>query len=197
MRRSSSSPVKLATGRGRSRHRLTSDDRAGGKGRCTQLQLARSCSPLSGSRSDQSPICDLRLGARAPQRLCRRQTCVGKSYFGAALADVACRIGHRALYTRVPRLLEDLHLARTAGALTSSLGKFSCIDVLMLDDFLLNPMAEEDRRGLLEVLADRYGHSSIVVASQLTTKPGTPLLETRPSPMPSAIASSITRTSSH
>ena len=42
------------------------------------------------------------------------KTGVGKSYLGAALADVACRGGHRALFTRVPRLLEDLHLARTS-----------------------------------------------------------------------------------
>jgi DNA replication protein DnaC len=53
---------------------------------------------------------------------------------------------------------EELHLARTAGTLTSLLGKLSRVDVLVLDDFLLNPMTDAERRSLLEVLEDRYGH---------------------------------------
>ena len=43
------------------------------------------------------------------------KTGVGKSYLGAALADTACRAGHRALFVRVPRLLEELTLARVSG----------------------------------------------------------------------------------
>ena len=95
---------------------------------------------------------------------------MGKGYLGAALADVACRNGHRALFTRVPRLLEELHLARIAGTFTSLLGKLSRIDVLVLDDFLLNPMTDEERRSLLEVLEDRYDRSSTVITTQLATK---------------------------
>ncbi len=98
------------------------------------------------------------------------KTGVGKTYLGAALADVACRNGHRALFARVPRLLEELHLARAAGTLTSLLGKLSRVDVLVLDDFLLNPMTDAERRSLLEVLEDRYGHSSTVITTQLATK---------------------------
>jgi len=98
------------------------------------------------------------------------KTGVGKSYFAAALADVACRSGHRALFTRVPRLLEELHLARVSGTFSSTLGKLSRIDVLVLDDFLLNPMTDQERRDLLEVLEDRYGRSSTVITTQLATK---------------------------
>ena len=98
------------------------------------------------------------------------KTGVGKSYFGAALADVACRTGHRALFTRVPRLLEELNLARTSGTFASLLGKLSRIDVLVLDDFLLNPMTDDERRNLLEVLEDRYDRSSTVITTQLATK---------------------------
>jgi DNA replication protein DnaC len=70
------------------------------------------------------------------------KTGVGKSYVGAALADAACRAGYRALFTRVPRILEELALARAAGEYSSLLGKLSRIDVLVLDDFLLNPMTD-------------------------------------------------------
>jgi DNA replication protein DnaC len=95
------------------------------------------------------------------------KTGVGKSYLGAALADAACRAGHRALFVRVPRLLEELTLARVSGASSSLLGKLARIEVLVLDDFLLNPMSDEQRRDLLEVLEDRYDKTSTVITTQL------------------------------
>ncbi len=98
------------------------------------------------------------------------KTGVGKSYVGSALADAACRAGYRALFVRVPRLLEELALAHAAGAYASLLGKLSRIDVLVLDDFLLNPMTDSERRDLLEVVEDRYDRSSTVITSQMPTK---------------------------
>jgi DNA replication protein DnaC len=98
------------------------------------------------------------------------KTGVGKSYVGSALADAACRAGYRALFVRVPRLLEELALARAAGSYASLLGKLSRIDVLVLDDFLLNPVNEGERRDLLEVVEDRYDQSSTVITSQMPTK---------------------------
>jgi DNA replication protein DnaC len=98
------------------------------------------------------------------------KTGVGKSYVGSALADAACRAGYRALFVRVPRLLEELALAHAAGAYASLLGKLSRIDVLVLDDFLLNSMTDSERRDLLEVVEDRYDRSSTVITSQMPTK---------------------------
>ena len=97
-------------------------------------------------------------------------TGVGKSFIASALADAACRKGHRALFVRVPRLLEELALARASGAYGSTLSKIAKVDVLILDDFLLAPLKEAERRDLLEVLEDRYGKSSTVMTSQLPTK---------------------------
>ncbi|HEY8943228.1 MAG TPA: IS21-like element helper ATPase IstB [Polyangiaceae bacterium] len=98
------------------------------------------------------------------------KTGVGKSYLGSALADAACRTGYRALFMRVPRLLEEMALARAAGDYSSLLGKLSRIDVLVLDDFLLNPMTDVERRDLLEVLEDRYDRTSTVITTQVPTK---------------------------
>lgn len=98
------------------------------------------------------------------------KTGVGKSYLGSALADTACRQGYRAIFFRVPRLLEELALARAAGEYASLLGKLSRIDVLVLDDFLLNPMNDVERRDLLEVVEDRYDRSSTVITTQMPTK---------------------------
>jgi DNA replication protein DnaC len=98
------------------------------------------------------------------------KTGVGKSYVGAALADAACRTGYRSLFFRVPRLLEELALARASGVYASLLGKLSRIDVLVLDDFLLNPMTDIERRDLLEVIEDRYDKTSTVITTQMPTK---------------------------
>src|SRR5688572_16414986 len=98
------------------------------------------------------------------------KTGVGKSYLGAALADSACRSGNRAAFFRVPRLLEELALARAAGEYGALLGKLSRVHVLVLDDFLLNPMTAAERRDLLEVIEHRYDRSSTVITTQMPTK---------------------------
>lgn len=97
-------------------------------------------------------------------------TGVGKSYLGAALAHAACRQGYRALSMRMPRLLNDLTIARGDGSYGALLQRIAKVDVLVLDDFLLAPMNDRERRDLLEVLEDRYDRSSTVITSQIPTK---------------------------
>lgn len=98
------------------------------------------------------------------------RTGVGKSYLAAALAQAACRNGMSALCARVPRLAHELSIARADGSYTALLARLARLDVLVLDDFLIAPLKDTERRDLLEVLEDRYGHSSTVVTSQVPTK---------------------------
>jgi len=97
-------------------------------------------------------------------------TGVGKSFLANALAQAAIRQGFRALFVRVPRLLEQLAIARASADYSATLERIARIDVLILDDFLLAPMTDVERRDLLEVLEDRYGKNSTVLTSQLGTK---------------------------
>src|SRR5450432_443536 len=97
-------------------------------------------------------------------------TGVGKSYLGAALAQAACRNGFRALCTRVPRLVNELAIARADGSYAVMLAKLARTDVLVLDDFLIAPLKDTERRDLLEVLEDRYDRSSTVITTQVPTK---------------------------
>jgi DNA replication protein DnaC len=109
--------------------------------------------------------------ARAKQNvIVHGATGVGKSYFGAALAEAACRRGMRALFVRVPRLVEELAVARISGAYATTLARIAKVDVLVLDDFLLSPMKDAERRDLLEVIEDRYDRASTVITSQVPTK---------------------------
>ncbi|MGH8286194.1 MAG: IS21-like element helper ATPase IstB [Steroidobacteraceae bacterium] len=94
----------------------------------------------------------------------------GKSFLGAALAQAACRSGYRALCTRVPRLLAELAIARADGTYIATLARIAKVHVLVLDDFLLAPIEDSERRDLLEILEDRYGKTSTVITSQVPTK---------------------------
>ena len=97
-------------------------------------------------------------------------TGVGKSFLGGSLAQAACRQGLRALCVRTPRLLQALAVARADGTYSQELARIAKISVLVLDDFLLAPMSDVERRDLLEVLEDRYDRASTVITTQLPTK---------------------------
>ena len=91
----------------------------------------------------------------------------GKTFVACALAQAALRRGHRALYLRVPRLLDELVLARADGRLPRLLTAWGKIDVLALDDLALQPIAPARAADLLEVIEDRHGLRSTIVTSQL------------------------------
>jgi DNA replication protein DnaC len=97
-------------------------------------------------------------------------TGTGKSYVAAALTEAACRRGYRALRTRVPRLLGELAIARADGSYGAALSRLSKLDVLVLDDLLIAPLKDTERRDLIEVLEDRYDQRSTIVTSQVPTK---------------------------
>ena len=94
-------------------------------------------------------------------------TGVGKTYLGCALAGAAIRAGHTALYLRVPRLLTELATARLDGRLPRLLAAWARIEVLVLDDFALQPLTDAGAADLLEVIEDRAGLRSTIVTSQL------------------------------
>lgn len=94
-------------------------------------------------------------------------TGVGKSYVACALAQAACRRGHRVLYRRAPRLLDELALARAGGGYAKLLARLARAEILVVDDWGIGTLKEPQRNDLLEVLEDRYGKASTIVTSQL------------------------------
>jgi DNA replication protein DnaC len=95
------------------------------------------------------------------------KTGTGKSYLACALAQQACRKGYRAFYRRVPRLFEEILLARAEGSYPRWLAKLARVDILILDDWGLAPLRDSDRLDLLEIMEDRYGNRSTILTSQL------------------------------
>ena len=90
-----------------------------------------------------------------------------KTWLACALGNAACRQGLSVLYWRLPRLLEELRIARGDGSFSRRLATLAKIDLLILDDWAVAPLSQAERNDLLEILDDRVGTRSTVMSSQL------------------------------
>jgi len=93
-------------------------------------------------------------------------TGIGKSFISCALGNTAARSGYTVLYMRAPRLFESLQQARGDGSHLKALARLSRVQLLIIDDFLITPLSDWERRDLLEVIEDRYQAGATVIASQ-------------------------------
>jgi DNA replication protein DnaC len=97
-------------------------------------------------------------------------TGIGKSYLACAFVERACRRGHNAAYVRFPRLLQQLAVARGDGSYVRILDRLARLDLLAIDDWLLAPLRDSERRDLVEVVEDRSERASTLIAAQLPVK---------------------------
>lgn len=97
-------------------------------------------------------------------------TGTGKSFIASALGHKACLEGFTVLYVRCPRLFQELGVAKGDGRYLKLIEKISKSQVLILDDWGVNPMEDGNRRDLLEILDDRHQRTSTIVTSQLPLK---------------------------
>ena len=94
-------------------------------------------------------------------------TGVGKSWLACALAHKACRDNRSVLYQRVPKLFAELALARGDGRYARILRSITSVQLLILDDWGLEPLDAGARRDLYEILEERYGRRSTILTSQI------------------------------
>ena len=67
----------------------------------------------------------------------------------------------------MPRLLHQLAVGRGDGSYTRLLARLAKADLLAIDDWLLAPLRDAERRDLIEVVEERSERSAILIASQL------------------------------
>lgn len=91
---------------------------------------------------------------------------IGKSYIACALGNFAARAGYPVLYVRAPRLFETLQQSRGDGSHLKTLARLAKAQLLIIDDLLLTPLTDWERRDLLEILEDRYQSGATVITSQ-------------------------------
>ena len=95
----------------------------------------------------------------------------GKSYLACAVGYQACRQGLSVKYIRLPRFLEELTIAHADGSYSKLLIQMLKVDLLILDDFGLEPaLVPEQRRDLFNLIEDRHQLKSTVITSQLPVK---------------------------
>jgi len=94
-------------------------------------------------------------------------TGVGKTYLACALAHKACQKGYAALYFRLPRLLQELEIAKSDGRYAKILKTLAKADLLVIDDWGLKKFAKEQSHDLLEILEDRHSLKSTLITSQM------------------------------
>lgn len=94
-------------------------------------------------------------------------TGVGKSYLASALGHQACMRGFKVLYYNSAKLFAQLKMSRADGSYLKLINRLEKQDLLIIDDFGLQPLDEENRLMLLEVIEDRHGRRSTIVTSQL------------------------------
>jgi DNA replication protein DnaC len=94
-------------------------------------------------------------------------TGIGKSFLTCAFVERACRRDFDAHYVRTPRLLHALAVARADGSYGRLLTRLARFDLLALDDWLIAPLKDSERRDLIEVIEERSERASTLIASQL------------------------------
>ena len=94
-------------------------------------------------------------------------TGTGKSWLACALGHKACRDDRSVLYHRVPRLFDALALARGDGRHARLLKSLARVELLILDDWGLATLTQEQGRDILEIVEDRHNRGSTIVTSQL------------------------------
>jgi len=103
-------------------------------------------------------------------------TGVGKSYLACALAHRACREGYSALYWRAALLFEELSTAKGDGRYRKLMARYARVDLLVLDDWGLSPLTDEQRHDMLELLEDRHESRSTLVTSQFPVEKWHPII---------------------
>lgn len=97
-------------------------------------------------------------------------TGVGKSYIATALGYQACIEGYRTMYFNATKLFAKLKMAKADGSYLKEMAKLERQHLLILDDFGLQPLDNQNRMMLMELIEDRNGRGSVIVTSQVPVK---------------------------
>jgi DNA replication protein DnaC len=97
-------------------------------------------------------------------------TGVGKSYIASAIGNQACVLGYKVLYTNTTKLFAKLKMAKADGSYIKEIARIEKQDLLILDDFGLQPFDIHSRSALMEIIEDRHSKRSTIITSQLPVK---------------------------
>lgn len=94
-------------------------------------------------------------------------TGIGKSYLASALGQQACTMGYRVMYTNATKLFAKLKMAKADGSYVAEIAKMERQQLLILDDFGIQPLDAPSRSAFMEIIEDRHEKGSTIITSQV------------------------------
>jgi DNA replication protein DnaC len=94
-------------------------------------------------------------------------TGIGKSHVATALGHQACTLGYKVYYANMAKLFSKLKMGKADGSYMREISRIERQDLLILDDFGLVPIDNQNRSALLEIIEDRHKKASMIITSQL------------------------------
>jgi len=107
---------------------------------------------------------------KAQNVLITGMTGTGKSFLAQALARRAISLGYSAKYYRISTLLQEIKMARLDGSYTKTLAKLSKFKLILLDDFGISPLTNDEISDLFEIIEERTLNGSLIITAQLPIK---------------------------
>lgn len=97
-------------------------------------------------------------------------TGIGKSYIASAIGNQACLKGYKVFYMNIAKLFSKLKMLKADGSYLREISRIEKQDLLILDDFGLQPLDNHNRSALMELIEDRHEKRSTIITSQLPVK---------------------------
>jgi len=94
-------------------------------------------------------------------------TGTGKSFLASAIGNQACTLGYKVYYANTARLISQLKMMKADGSSLKELNRLEKQDLLILDDFGIQPFDTQSRMLLMEIIEDRHGKKSTLIAGQV------------------------------
>ena len=119
------------------------------------------------TKDDLAAIADCAFIRRHENLLIQGKCGCGKSFLACALGRQACMLGYRTLYLNMNSFVEKVALSKLDGSYLKMITNLEKYDLLIWDDFGLQPMDDKTRLAMLQILEERYERKSVIIASQL------------------------------
>lgn len=94
-------------------------------------------------------------------------TGIGKSFIASAIGHQACLMGYRTLYFNTSKLFSHLKMAKGDGSYAREITKIEKQQLLILDDFGIQPLDAHNRSALMEIIEDRHAKASLIITAQV------------------------------
>jgi DNA replication protein DnaC len=118
-------------------------------------------------RNQMGRLAECTFISRQENLLITGSTGIGKSYIASAIGHQACMTGYRVLYASTPKLFAKLKMAKADGSYMKEITRIERQQLLILDDFGIQPFDAPSRATLMEIIEDRHGKASMIITSQL------------------------------